>query len=156
MTDDPPGPVESELLAAFGSVIHRWAYIESMQGQLLAYLLDANQALMQVVSANVSASTVTDWIRILLSAKYHEGPELERATSLLTVIDDLRSRRNALVHGLWEPHVPGAAKVQTIRWERSEIIKHEVVTLADLNDLVAEIGDALRALADLTNHIGTA
>lgn len=48
----------------------------------------------------------------------------------------------------------GSAKVQTVRWERSEVIKVELVTVRDLKELAADIDEAGQALAALGRQLG--
>jgi hypothetical protein len=64
-TDDGE-PFDAALLAAFARVIILWSYVEQLQGQLLSFLLNAEAGRVFVISQNVSASTVTGWIRVLL------------------------------------------------------------------------------------------
>jgi len=65
-TDNGPGPFDPTLLAAFARVIIAWSYVEQLQGQLLSFLLKAEGGRVFVITQNVSASTVKDWIRVLL------------------------------------------------------------------------------------------
>jgi hypothetical protein len=134
-------PVEPEILAGLGTVVSRWSYVDAYMAEFLAFLLQANPALMYVVTANVSASTVSDWIRTLLRVKHIPNEPPEEIMSLLADIDRIRGERNALVHGLWTPHVSGSAEVQTVKWDRSEIVKVELVTRSDLDELVIDIAE---------------
>jgi hypothetical protein len=149
---DYRAPVEPDLMAGLGTVIAQWAYVDQLMGEFLSFLVEGNPALMYVITNNVSASTISDWIRTLLRVKYDgEDPEV---TTLLSSVDGLRRERNALAHGLWSPHVPGAAQVQTIRWERREVIKIDLVTVDDLRELAHDIDEAGRGLARLGQRYG--
>jgi hypothetical protein len=148
---DYPAHVEADLTLGLGTIITGWAHIDQCMGEFLSFLVEGNPALMYVITNNVSASTISGWIRTLLRVKYDgEDPEV---MNLLDRVDELRRERNALAHGLWSPHVPGAAQVQTIRWERREV-KIEIVTLSDLKELAHDIDEAGKALASLGQRYG--
>jgi hypothetical protein len=153
MSDAPPH-ADAALMTGLGTVIARWAYVDQLMGEFLSFLAQGNPALMYVITNNVSGSTIADWIRTLLVARYSGEEPPKEITDLLTSIDDIRRERNALVHGLWSPHAPDVAEVQTIRWERREIVKIELVTKADLEHLVHDIDDAIDALAALGKRYG--
>ena len=51
-------------LTALGRIIYGCAYVEALEGHLLAHLLEAEPARLMVVTQNVSGSKVTNWIRI--------------------------------------------------------------------------------------------
>jgi hypothetical protein len=108
-----------------------------------------------VISQNVSASTVTGWIRVLLQIPAVQATGIGDLSELLTEIDDVRAERNALAHGLWYPS-PETAQVQTVRWDRTEVIKTTVVTIGDLDDLLRRIEDIVRKLRVLAGQFGFA
>jgi hypothetical protein len=152
MTDQPD---DDGVMTALGGIVMLWAYVDEWLGALAGHLLEANPALFHIVSNNVSASTVTDWLRTLLHAHAHPDGADRADLDLLTVIDGLRAERNALMHGLWQPGIePGIWTVQTIRLERAEIIKKEVVTFADLEELKVAITEAKEAVEALGRRFG--
>ncbi len=151
---DYPTHIEADLMAGLGTVVSQWAYIDYLMGEFVAFLVEGNPASMYVITNNVSASTISDWCRTLLPVRYEDDESLDEIRSLLSDIDRLRAERNALAHGLWSPHVPGAAKVQTVRWDRSEVIKVDLVTASDLKELAHDIDEAGNALAALGRHLG--
>lgn len=153
MSDAPPHAAAA-LMMGLGTVIARWAYVDQLMAEFLSFLVQGNPALMYVVTNNVSASTVSEWIRTLLRVRYVNSEPPSEIMALLTTVDELRSERNALAHGLWTPHSPEAAEVQTVRWERSEVIKIELVTKADLEHLAQDIDDAIDAIAALGKRYG--
>ena len=152
MSDAPPHTAPA--LTALGTIIARWAYVEQLLGEFLSFLVQGNPALMYVITNNVSGSTIAYWIRTLLIARYAGDEPPKEITDLLASVEELRRDRNALVHGLWSPHGTEAAEVQTIRWERREVVKVELVTQADLEQLAQDIDDAIDALAALGKRYG--
>jgi hypothetical protein len=70
-------------------------------------------------------------------------PETQARLALLfTRINQARSERNTYVHGLWTAGPePRTADVMTIKWERAELMKRELVTQSDLEGLLTEIGE---------------
>jgi hypothetical protein len=61
MTDQPPLLEEPALMAGLGKVISRWAYIDYLLGEFVAFLVEGKPALMYVITNNVSGSTLSDW-----------------------------------------------------------------------------------------------
>jgi hypothetical protein len=151
---DYPKHIEAELMVGLGTVMTQWAYIDYLMGEFVAFLVEGKPALMYVITNNVSASTITDWVRTLLAVVYKDDESIDEIRSLLANIDRLRGERNALAHGLWSPHIPGAAKVQSIRWDRAEVIKVELVTVRDLEELTHDIDEAGAALAAFGRRLG--
>jgi hypothetical protein len=152
--EQPPGPTEPEILAGLGTVVSRWSYVDGFMAEFLSFLLQANPALMYVLTADVSASTVSDWIRTLLRVRHIPNEPPEEIMSLLADIDRIRGQRNALVHGLWTRYVSGSAAVQTVKWDRSEVVKVELVTRADLDELVMDIAEVTRKLLGIAERYG--
>src|SRR6266542_2358207 len=151
---DQPIMVENPLLAALGQAVYIWSAVEWKEGEFLAFLLGAHQGLAQIVTKSVSGSTITDWLRTLATIRFGAA-ETERIHALLTRIDDARSQRNAYVHGLWTPGpVKGTALVTTVRWERAEVMKGELVTLQDLIVFADEARELYAELAVLGDHLG--
>ena len=154
-TDSGPGPFDPALLAAFARVIIAWSYVEQLQGQLLSFLLNAEGGRVFVITQNISANMVTQWIRVLLQIPAVQATGIGNLRELLAEIDDARDERNALAHGLWSPvDAPEAAAVQTVRWGRTEVIKDTLVTIGDLGDLLHRIEDIVRKLHALAVQFG--
>ena len=152
-TDNGPEPFDPALLAAFARVIILWSYAEQLQGHLLSFLLNAEEGRVFVISQNVSASTVTGWIRVLLQIPAVQATGIGDLSELLTEIDEVRAERNALAHGLWYgAPSPKTAQVHTVRWDRTEVIKATVVTIGDLDDLLRRIEDIVRKLRVLAGR----
>jgi hypothetical protein len=156
--DDPPSSmhleIDAELMRRLGRIVSHWSYVEQLEASLLAFLLNAEPGLMHVVTASASGNTLTGWLRTLTQIRFAESDRPKMA-DLLMHIDEVRAQRNAYVHGLWIPGPePQTAVVTTIRWERVEVIKHELVTGADLNGLLEEIEHIYRRLVAVAHHLG--
>ncbi len=129
--------IEPEFHERLGRIITNWAVIDSLQTEFLAHLLQADPGSMYIMTQNVSAKTVTGWIRTMTPIHLSDQESQQRIADLLNKIDEMRADRNALVHGLWSTEsTAGTVLVQTVRWERAEIVKGEIWTLADLDELV--------------------
>lgn len=132
--------IEPELLQRLGLIVVRWSLIEGWVADLFVRMTGGDGGSMMVVTSNVSQSTLIGWIRTLLDSSQTHIYDADKIRNVLTEIDDIRIERNALVHGIWTTEGPAnSAIVQTVRLERSTIIREEVVTTADLDDLAQRI-----------------
>ena len=153
--NESPRAIHSELLTTLGRIVVAWAYVESLEGLFLSYLLQSEPARTLVVTQNVSGSTITDWIRTLLQIPLVQKSGIGDLTNLLREIDDVRGDRNRLIHGLWSPGDQlGAVEVQTIRWDRTAVIKTELVTGEDLLELHHRAKHLVVELRGLGNRLG--
>jgi hypothetical protein len=147
--------IHADLLSALGRICIGWSYVEALQGHFLAWLLQAEPGRAFVITQNVSSSTVTDWIRTLLQVPQIRRTGIGDLSELLSAISNTRGERNRLVHGVWSPGPePVTAEIQTVRWDRSEIVQTELVTVADLNDLLHRVEDIMRELLSLGRRLG--
>ncbi len=154
---DPVRQIEPVFFELLGRIITRWSFAETLLNEFLAFLLKADHGLMYVVTSNISGGTVIDWIRTIF--KVHAGDDenaITQINALLGRIDDARAERNRMAHGVWATHVSGpeTVAVQTVNWQRTEIIKTELVTAADLNEFLNEIGEILGELGVLGTTLG--
>jgi hypothetical protein len=142
--------VDGPVLDALGAFIVRWSYIDRMISSAFVNVLGADRALSYVFTQSTNAATIQGWLRNAIEFRALKYPveNLKDFQALLTHVDEVRAERNALIHGLWERGpAPNTAIVQTVRLERSEVLKEELVTLGDLVDLDH---DALRIINDLS------
>ena len=153
---EEPREVEPALLEGLGRIVVHWAGVDALVNEFWTHLMMASRGSAYVVTANVSSATVTDWVRTLMHMRFTNENTLANLTLLLNRVDELRAERNALVHGLWTTHMtdPSTAVVQTVRWTRAEVIKHEVVTVADLNELSNDIMEMLNELSAIGLQLG--
>lgn len=140
MADEKTREVDPEFLQLLGLIVIRWSLVENWVNDLFVSMTEGEPGYMYVVTANVSQNSIIGWIRTLIDIK---RPPLDLVTEMqevLTEIDEIRAERNALIHGLWGTEgAPGSVRVQTVRLERTAIVKDEVVTAADLHDLIDRI-----------------
>ncbi len=136
----PAREIEPDFLERLGRIITQWAFVEATESEMISHLLDADPGGMYVMTQSVSGKTLTDWIRTLVPIRLSHPESQKRIKTLLTEIDEARAERNALAHGLWSTDtIPGSVAVQTVRWERSEVVKTEIWTAADLDELIDRI-----------------
>ena len=148
---EPTREIEPEFFEWLGRIVTRWSFAEALIAEFFAFLLDASPGYVYILTQNVSNSTLVNWIRTALSLRITDEEVTKMITDVLNHTDAVRTDRNVLVHGLWATHLSGpeTVAVQTLRYERSEIMKTELVTLADLKHLHEEIGDVIGALLGL-------
>lgn len=149
--------IEPEILQRLGALIVASALIETSLSNLFTRLSEGEFGLMHIVTANVSQSTLSGWIRTLLDVRPSESEDFKNEIrDILIEADEIRAERNALVHGLWstENCEPGSVIVQTVRLDRAEIVKGEVVTAADLDELIDRIKELWPKLKTVLNTMG--
>lgn len=147
--------IEPELLQRLGLVVVRWSGLEKWVSELFSFMMKASPGLMYVVTESISQNTLTGWIRTLLDIM-ETPPAIEaELRDVLNDIDEIRSERNALVHGLWSTTGPAdSVIVQTVRLERREMVRSEVVTAADLDDLIDRMLHAHVRMLAIAKAIG--
>jgi hypothetical protein len=155
MATSSSAEIDPALLEGLGRVVYQWAFVEAVEGMMLAFLVQANWELSQVVTARVSGSTMTGWIRTLVPVRFTDPTTQDRILDLLTRIDEARAERNAFVHGMWTPgNVPHTAFVTSIRWDRREVMVNRVVGADDLHSLAETIGEIYEELVWLGRQAG--
>jgi hypothetical protein len=149
-------PIEDELCVRIGRVVTRWTVVEQLTSLLLGTCLLADQAAMSVISNALNVSTQAKWIRALISAHPYEDAHNKRINELLARADAIRSERNEIMHGIWDPTgcEPGSAIINTSNLERVEIIRSRLVTARDLDDLLDEIDGWIADYVALGRELG--
>lgn len=150
--------VPADISRALGNVVIAWARIEALLAEFLSFLLQANPGHMYVLNQDVASATQLKWIRVLSDGRFtHEGTR-SNLKILFDRIDAARSERNGYVHGMWSPGPePDTAMVQTVKLDRAEIIRSELVTRSDLDDLfrdIASMGDELDMIGIRLRFVG--
>ena len=150
-TDD----IDAALLEGLGRICAHWSVVEAHLGALLAHMMAADHLNMHLVTQSVSGKTITNWLRTLIDIYVNDVQTLEFLREILRETDEIASERNAYVHGLWEPGIEcGTALVNSLRLDRSEILKDEFTTAADLQDLVDRIREISSKLQRIGVHLG--
>ena len=141
--------IHPSLLALLGRVVAHWSYVETLESDFLAYLVDGNPIALRGITRHCSAGAVTDWVRILATHRFTGDAMAGRMRDLFERIERTRAERNAYVQGLWRAGPePVTALVRTVRRDRQELIGDELVAPDDLKNLlkvIAEIHDDLAA-----------
>jgi hypothetical protein len=139
----------TDIRLALGDIVVVWARIEALIAELLSVLLKADHGAMYVLNQDIASGTQMKWIKTLSATQFNANT-LANLQILFDRIDAARGERNAYIHGVWADGVePGTARVQTVKLDRAEIVREELVTAPDLNDLIGEIesvGDELYAV----------
>lgn len=148
--------VDPELSSQLGQIIIRWSALEYFISMLLATFLNADQGGMMVITNSVPVSVQSKWLRALMASHEHEADQNRRVTELLSRADELRAERNEIVHGIWDTTncQPKTALVETVNLDRAEIIKSRLVTLQDLNELLADISRWIDDYVTLGRELG--
>jgi hypothetical protein len=139
-----------EIRAALGDIIIVWSRTEALIAEFLSFLLKADQGAMYVLNQDIASGTQMKWVKLLAADKFTNANTQANLQILFARIDAARGERNAYVHGVWAPGPSrDTACVQTIKMDRAERIRDELVTAPDLHDLLSEIesiGDELAAI----------
>lgn len=129
-----------DIRLALGDIVIAWSRVEALIAELLSFLLKADPGSMYVLNQDIASGTQMKWVKILVQDRFTNQNTRDNLKILFDRIDTARGERNAYVHGIWTPgSESGAACVQTIKMDRSEIVREELVTAPDLNDLFSEI-----------------
>lgn len=148
--------LDEGLLAGLGLIVVQCSVLDGFLQEYVSYLLRANRTSMYIVTQSVSISTQSTWARVL-TQDYLREPHKTEALEILAASDEVRAERNTLVHGLWERGAePATALVQTVRLDRAEIIRNELVTHSDLNELSRHIMETTERFAALAEKLGFA
>lgn len=148
-------PPDKEIYERIGMVASEWSWVESLLGEFLSNLCRADPGAMYVITQSVSTATITDWLKTLIQIKFEDDNSRKVVLDLLNEIDTTRGERNTVVHGLWRGHgTPGFAWVRTARWDRSEVVKEELWSNADLDDLVVDIQQKALDLGKIGVQLG--
>lgn len=158
---DMPNPilgaatVSDDFYQRIGRIAVEWSWVEHLCSDLLAHFCSADPGAMYVITQNVSNSTVTDWLRTIGHIKLSQPDASEALKELLLEVDAARTERNTIVHGTWLGHTEdGFAIVNTFKWERAEVSKDELYSIADLDDLIDQMEGLQLALANFGIQMG--
>jgi hypothetical protein len=156
MPDLSPAVVDSELTQRLGQIVIRWATLENMMSLLIATLVAGDPGGVAVMTDGAGASTQIQWINTLLSILEPKNPELGEISALIKRAEEMRTDRNALIHGLWNPDgcEGGTCLVATFNWKHSEVVREWLITTADLQELVDGINEWIADYIALGKKLG--
>jgi hypothetical protein len=138
-----------------GAVASEWAWIESLLSEMVSHFCAADPGAMYVVTQNVGTATIINWLRTLIEIKIKDALSAKIIGDLLLEIDDVRKTRNTLVHGTWwAGDTPEHGYVQTFRWDRTEVVKSELWSAQDIQEVVEEIKTLQLKLSNLGIKMG--
>jgi hypothetical protein len=146
---------DTEIYTRIGKVAAEWAWIEILLAEMLAHSCHADPGAMYVITQNVSAATITDWLRTLTQIQIKDAPSATVILNLLNEIDDARGERNTIVHGTWfAADEPGFAWLQTFKWERQEVARSELWSTGDLDAVIDNLTTIQLMLSNLGITMG--
>lgn len=147
--------IEPELYEGLGRIVVVWSCIEALLAEFLSYLIPADPGGMYVLNQSVSTDMKLKWIRSLSEIRIEDPELLTQIEEILTRLDDARQQRNAYVHGVWGTKCPaGSVIIQSVNLNRSEVIREELATAADFDDLVVHLVNLQQALLALGRGLG--
>jgi len=149
-----PAP-DKEIYARIGMVASEWSYVELLLDEMLSHYCQADPGSMYVITRTVANASIIGWLRTLLEIKVKDLNTRDVITDLLNDIDAAREERNVIVHGNWTAHPdPGFGWVQTFNWERAEVVRNTLCSVADLDAQIAELQRLQGELGTLGLRIG--
>ncbi len=144
-----------EIHQRIGKVASEWAWVEHLLAEMLAHFCRADHGAMYVITQNVSAATVTGWLRTLTEIQVKDVASAKVILDLLSEVDDARAERNTIIHGTWtSSDDPSAAFVRTFKWERQEVSRSELWSIDDLDDLLNRLTNIQLMLGNLGLSMG--
>jgi hypothetical protein len=146
--------IDDALFIRLGRAVVLWGYVEMLLGRLLAHLCGGEPAALLSVAADLGGEGLINNCSRLLRLKL--GPELQPpAQELLADADRLRREVEMLTHGLWDRGAaPGAAILAAPHPARREVMRHVVITEAELAETEAHARQMVEELTRLCLQIG--
>lgn len=151
--ESPTRHIDPEILQGLGEFVVVWGLLEGLVQDLFVATVEGKIGPMMVVTSTISASTISNWIRTTIGFRPTPAPLELEIREILNEYDELRGERNALIHGLWgtDRSGPGTVLVQTLRLDRKPPVRGQLVTAADLVELIQltlSLSDRFRKLLD--------
>jgi hypothetical protein len=147
--------IEPELYEGLGKVIVAWASVEALLAEFLSFLIPADPGGMYVLNQTVSVEMKLKWVRTLCDIRFTDPNTTSRLDDLFLRTEEARIERNAYAHGLWSTLCPpGTVLIHSVNLNRAEIIRQELTTRADFDDLVVRIDEIVRELVMLSRKLG--
>jgi hypothetical protein len=139
-------PVPEPVLARIGDITVSFALLESVIQSLVGSLLQQEQRIGQIVTAELSFRNLRALTLSLYRGRHGEGGEYETLSALMQRASDLEDLRNQITHSLWA--TGGTAETvtrikMTAKEKRGLHFDFKKVTADDL----AEVADEIKRLA---------
>jgi hypothetical protein len=156
MPDISPTVIEPVLAQQLGQIVTRWSSLEDLLSHLIATLVNGDPAPVSILTGTAGCATQIQWIQTLISIHEHKDPELSKIGALVKRAEEMRTDRNALIHGLWNPVgcESGTCLVATFNWKHSEIIKEWLITTTELEELLDDINVWIGDYIELGKKMG--
>jgi hypothetical protein len=152
--EDKPFALPAEITQGLGEIVIAWSRVEALLAEFLSYLLQADPGSMYVLNQDIAGSTQLKWIRTLAQKFTNENTQKGLAT-LFDRIDKVRGERNVYIHGVWGPGPEeGTAIVQTVKLDRAEWVRTELVTGPDLKEVFEDIKSVSDELSVIAKQLG--
>jgi hypothetical protein len=145
----------SDIRLALGDIVMAWSRVEALIAEFLSFLLKADHGAMYVLNQDIASGTQMKWVKTLAADRFTHPNTQANLKILFDRIDGARGERNAYIHGVWAPGLePGTARVQTVKLDRAEVIREDLVTAPDLNDLFSDIESVSDELYAVLKKLG--
>ena len=90
-------------LAAIGRIVVQWTFVEHTIESLVWELADLKQPYAQAVTTHLQPNALISMAKTLIN-QHFAGTDLEtKAKQIFNIADNLRGKRNMVVHGIWAP-----------------------------------------------------
>ncbi len=94
-------PVPPKALQGIGDIVVSFALLESNLQSLAWWLLQQDQRVGQIVTAELSFSSLRALVKSLYLARYGKDAEFESLGAIIRQCAEIEKRRNQIVHSLW-------------------------------------------------------
>ena len=117
--------VHGSIVVELGRLTTRWGWLEAVIEDCIAGLLGTEPPLLYPITADIAVGTRIKHLGLLAKLRIGEPPDLERLGVMLSGLNEICGRRNALIHGLWYRAAddPEVAMVFETRPTKSALIR---------------------------------
>jgi hypothetical protein len=144
-----------QIIQGVGQIVISWARVEALLAEFLSFLLKADHGAMYVLNQDIASSTQLKWVRTIADYRFTNENAKKNLGILFDRIDKVRGERNVYIHGVWGPGPEkGTVVVQTVKLDRSEWVRTELVTGPDLKEVVDEINSIATELHTVGGRLG--
>ena len=139
--DKPTPGLGPDFLQAIGLVATNWSTLEMFVEEAIAGLLEVNtRGHIYALTANLQISTRLDAVVALAGMRLEPKNDLLELKRLVKQIDDLRPRRNRVIHAVWETTPdPAVAITHYMRSYRKLISRRDLIEVAEIERIAADI-----------------